>query len=92
MILMISYDLKNSEEPRAYVKVAQTIQERAGKGNYIKALFSQWFVDTQLSCGVWHEVIEAVADEDDSWFINEVTEEHRGWLPEAVVEWLDVRF
>lgn len=86
MILLISYDLKGRERPDAYKAVKDMIEEKSLDSK--RALYSQWFVETNSTVQTWHERMQAVTDDDDSWFINEVTRPRQGWLNKDVWEWL----
>lgn len=46
MILLLSYDLNEYESAEEYERLISAIKHNAGEGNYVKALYSQWFVDT----------------------------------------------
>jgi len=89
MILLISYDLNGHERPSAYQDVKAVIEQNATDS--IKALYSQWFVQTNESPDVWSERIKTVADASDRWFVCEVRRPCQGWLNKDVWEWLDAR-
>jgi len=91
MVLLISYDLNKHERPSAYVAVEKMIKDTVGSSNYIKALYSQWLVDTTVSATTWSEKMKRVTDENDMWLIAPVKGEHSGWLSTPVVNWLSSR-
>lgn len=88
-VLMISYDLNGHERPSAYAAVRDMIKENAVSS--MRPLYSQWFVETNDSVQVWHERMKSVADTNDYWFINQVTNPKQGWLAKDVWEWLNAR-
>ena len=91
MVMLISYDLNKHERPSAYAAVEKMIKDTVGQSNYIKALYSQWLVDTTSSASTWSEKMKTVTDEDDLWLIVPLKGGHSGWLNSNVVDWLDGR-
>jgi len=91
MILLISYDLLGHERPDAYKKVEQAILDHAGSGNYIKPLFSQFFVDTQNRANYWNTVMKDATDDNDCWLVTEVTSNRAGKYSSKAVDWLQSR-
>lgn len=90
MVLLISYDLNKHERPSAYQKVEKMIADHAGSGNFTKALYSQWLVDTSDSATLWSERMKAVTDENDLWLVSKLNHgEYSGWLNTTTVDWLD---
>lgn len=90
MILMISYDLNGHERPAAYEDVKKMIIAHAT--SFKKALYSQWFVETDEIIATWRARMKELADSDDHWFIIKVGKTNRqGWLPKAVWRWLNDR-
>lgn len=88
MILLISYDLLVHERPSSYDDVRAAIEEQAGDGNFIKALYSQFLVDTTETADLWDQLLDTVTDDNDCWLISEVTENRAGTLPSEAVAWL----
>ena len=91
MVMLISYDLNKHERPSAYAAVEKIIKDTVGQTNYIKALYSQWLVDSTISASTWSEKMKSVTDKDDMWLIVPITGNHSGWLNTNVVDWLNSR-
>jgi len=88
-VLLISYDLNRDERPASYEAVRQMIERHATA--WSKPLYSQWFVETSDSPDTWDARMKTVTDENDRWFICEVTRNRQGWLAKTVWEWLNAR-
>jgi len=86
MIILLSYDLNVHERPEAYEAVRDMIEAHADSS--IKALYSQWLIDTEDSLDVWHERMKSVTDKNDRWFILPVGTTRQGLLTKTAVEWL----
>jgi hypothetical protein len=89
MVLLISYDLNGHERPSAYAAVKEMIEDKAISSK--KPLYSQWFVETNDSVQSWHDSMQSVTDDNDKWFINEVTRPRQGWFAKSIWEWLNER-
>jgi hypothetical protein len=90
MVLLISYDLDHHARPSAYAAVEKSLKENAV--SWAKPLYSQWFVETQLSIEEWDKIIRQAADpNNDYWLIVPVARPHQGWLPKDVWDWLNAR-
>ena len=88
-VLMISYDLNGNERPSAYEAVKEMIESTAVSSK--RPLYSQWFVETSDTVDVWHDRMNAVADDDDNWFIDHVTNPKQGWFAGDIWPWLNAR-
>lgn len=86
MILLISYDLNGHERPEAYEAVKKAITTNAE--DYIKPLYSQWFVQTTDSPDVWVDRLKAVTDSTDRLFVLQVRRPYQGLLTDKQWEWL----
>lgn len=89
MVLLISYDLNGHERPSAYDDVKAMLEKHAI--SLRKPLYSQWFVETKESVQTWHERMKRVTDDNDNWFINEVTKPRQGWFSKEIWKWLNNR-
>jgi len=88
MILLISYDLNGYERPSAYEDVKKVIKDNAD--DYIKPLYSQWFVKTNKSASTWINLLEDVIDKTDRAFVVKVASPHyAGWLTDTQWKWLN---
>lgn len=88
-VLMISYDLNGHERPSAYEAVKEMIEESSISAR--RPLYSQWFVETNDSVEKWHERMKSVTDDNDKWFINQVTKPRQGWFSSEIWDWLKER-
>lgn len=92
MILLISYDLIQPEKTSDYDTLARVIRDNAGEGNYVKALYSQWFVDTNKSIREWNEIIKNGVDANDRRMIVQLYDVPTGRYMSAAVDWINERF
>lgn len=88
-VLMISYDLNGHERPAAYAAVKEMIENNSTSSK--RPLYSQWFVETADSVDTWHGRMKDVTDDNDKWFINQVTDPKQGWFAKDVWDWLNAR-
>jgi hypothetical protein len=89
VIIMLSYDLNGHERPNSYTAVKEMIEEHAIAS--IKALYSQWLIETSDAVAVWDARMKGVTDADDRWIIDLVTSSRAGWLNKSVWTWLKER-
>lgn len=80
------------ERPSAYEEVEKAIKIHAGSGNYIKPLYSQFFVDTKERATYWNTVMKGATDNNDCWFITEVTSNRAGTYSSKAVDWMKEHF
>ena len=92
MILLISYDLIGRERPSEYERFTQVIKDNAGEGNYVKALYSQWFVETTKTIGEWNDMLRAASDDNDSRMIVRLYAVPVGRYSAAAVDWINTKF
>jgi hypothetical protein len=89
-VLLVSYDLDNHAPRKRYEDVEAVIQRKSSSA--IKALYSQWLVQTNESPQVWADAILAVADKNtDRVIVTKVTHDVGGRLDDEVVAWLRPR-
>lgn len=88
MILLISYDLLGPERPQSYEAVRDAIVAEAGEENYVKALYSQFLVDTTTTVDRWDDLLDSLTGTDDCWLICEITTNRAGTLNADAVSWL----
>jgi len=88
-ILLISYDLIGKERPGAYEAVIGMIEAEAISS--VRALYSQWLVETDEAPAEWSAHLEAVIDENDTYLIVPVTVLPDGYLASKVIAWLKER-
>ncbi len=86
MVLLISYDLNGNERPEAYEAVKKVIVSNAD--DYIKPLYSQWFVSTDDSVGAWVDWLKEVTDSNDRLFVLKVQRPYQGLLTDTQWAWL----
>jgi len=91
MILLLSYDLNQHESPDEYQRLIKAIIDTAGEGKYAKALYSQWFVDTNLSITYWNTIMRDATDNNDSRMIIKLTERPTGRYNRSAMDWLKQR-
>lgn len=92
MVILISYDLNKHERPSSYAKVEKMIRDNVGETKYIKALYSQWLVETVNRPQVWSDRMKKVTDSNDCWLISKIHPgDYSGWLNTDVVNWLEAR-
>lgn len=85
MILLISYDLKSPDKD--YASLYEAIKNSAK--SWWHYLESVWIVRTDLDPNSYYERVKPYFDEDDSFFIVDITEQKRqGWLPSKAWDWL----
>lgn len=89
MILLISYDLDNHEQPEVYRNIKKMIERDSI--SWAKPLYSQWFVETNEDPEVWSEKIAQIADDNDRWFVVKIQRPYQGWLNKEIWDWLDGR-
>lgn len=86
MVHLISYDLNGHERPAAYAKVAKIINDNAQ--DWMKPLYSQWFVKTELTTEQWIELLAPAFDRGDRAFVVQVQYPYTGWLTEEEHNWI----
>lgn len=91
MILLLSYDLNEHESADEYERLINAIKRNAGEGNYVKALYSQWFVDTSLSISQWNNIMKDATDNNDSRMIIELTRKPTGKYKKEAIDWVNTR-
>jgi len=91
MIPLLSYDLNQHESPDEYQRLIKAIKDTAGEGNYAKALYSQWYVDTSLSITDWNTTMRDATDDNDSRMIIKLTERPTGKYNSSAIDWLKQR-
>ena len=83
-VFMISYDLKNPN--RNYDKLYEVIRSFGG---YCHALDSMWFISTYFTKEYVFTKLALVLDENDSFFVNELSPNWRGYLNKQTINWLE---
>jgi len=91
MIILISYDLNEHENIEDYEKLIDVIRSTAGEGNYAKPLYSQWFVDTNLSIHQWNNILKDATDNNDSRMIIEIVRRPVGKYNKPAITWINER-
>ena len=91
MILLLSYDLNEHESADEYECLIDAIKHNAGEGNYVKALYSQWFVDTSLSISQWNNIMKDATDDNDSRMVIELTRKPTGKYKKEAIDWINTR-
>ena len=91
MILLLSYDLNEHEPADEYECLIDAIKYNAGEGNYVKALYSQWFVDTSLSISQWNNIMKDATDDNDSRMVIELTRKPTGKYKKEAIDWINTR-
>lgn len=91
MILLLSYDLNEHESADEYNRLISAIKRNAGEGNYVKALYSQWFVDTNLSISQWNGIMRDATDDNDSRMVIELTRKPTGKYKKEAIDWINAR-
>ena len=91
MILLLSYDLNQHESPDEYQRLIKAIKDTAGEGNYVKALYSQWFVESNLSITDWNATMRNATDDNDNRMIVELTKRPTGKYFSSAIDWLKQR-
>lgn len=92
MILLISYDLIGNERPSEYERFKQAIADNAGESNYVKALYSQWFVDTTKTISEWNSILKLASDQNDSLMIVRLYAVPTGRYAASAVDWINTKF
>lgn len=92
MILLLSYDLIGHERPSEYKRLEEAIKKYAGDNNFVKALYSQWFVDTNLTPEAWEKIMSDATDANDCRIVVTVTKMPIGTYSSSAVDWVKRRF
>lgn len=92
MILLISYDLIGNERPKDYSRLIAAIEKHAGTGNYVRALYSQWFVDTNKTITEWNEIVKTATDSNDCRVIIRLYDKPTGRYSSSAVDWINTKF
>ena len=80
----ISYDL--NENHKDYDGLISAIKDY----NYIKALYSTWFVKSTSSATDIYNHLQPFIDNDDRLFVVEIdTPNRQGWMSKNVWDWLN---
>lgn len=86
MVILISYDLNGHERPEAYEDVKKVITSNAQ--DYIRPLYSQWFVRTDDTINQWVDWLKEVTDSNDRLFVIKVQWPYQGLLTDVQWEWI----
>lgn len=91
VIYLVSYDLNKHERPSAYDDVQDALEDNTT--SMIRALYSQWLVETDLSLVDIRDALREVMDTDDRLLIVPIRKraDREGWLGRKVWEWLNER-
>lgn len=82
---MISYDL--NKEGQDYDSLYEAIKD-SSTGAWIHFLDSTWIIASVLSPTEISANIKNVTDENDTFFIVEITSHYAGWIPKDILEYL----
>ena len=83
MVYLVSYDL--NQPGQDYSRIIKAI---AAQGAYIQVLKSAWLLRSSAQVLQVGDALKAHIDASDRLLVSEVTANHRGWLDQRCVEWL----
>ena len=91
MIHLVSYDLNKHERPSAYDDVKTALDDNST--SMIRALYSQWLVETDLTASQLRDALKVVMDSDDRLMIVPIDKntQYSGWLAKDRWAWLTER-
>lgn len=84
-MFLITYDLNNPDQK--YNSLYKVIQSAT---DHFQILDSTWLIITLLTTEQWYEKIKSIVDDNDNFFVTDVTNQPRsGWLSIPALEWIN---
>ncbi|MEM7177469.1 MAG: hypothetical protein AAF503_07175 [Pseudomonadota bacterium] len=82
-IYSVSYDLN-----KPGTKYTELYERIKSFGSWAHALDSTWFVSSSKSAAEVQSYLKPAIDKNDHLFVSEINQNHSGWLPAEICEWL----
>jgi hypothetical protein len=89
MVLLITYDQDHIVRPERHQAVHEIVQMYAD--DYVRVMFTQWLVETDLPTTEWLEVVQSVIDFNDNILVTELSDDFAGFLHDDAWDWLRSR-
>jgi len=85
MILIITYDLKT---PKDYHDFYEAIKAQGEQGKWWHYMASTWLLSTNKTPQQVADAIRPHLDQQDLFFVCELSPNYQGWLPKPAWDWI----